>query len=292
MSGSAVSVNISGRIGEAPPAGASAASAAASAAALPPAAAAAAGQSSTGAAAPAEAPAAPLDTLDEPLSATVLRDVRAVASKLRIVLLPRRTPTAAGALAELRALAGAFGIGGGGGGGGGGGEASGSDGGANADGGGSGEDAELAAELREWDLWGPLVLCLLLSVLLSWGAQKEQAAQVFAAVFVAVWAGAAVVSANGRLLGGRVSFLQSVCVLGYCMSPLLLAGALAALAPNAWGVREAAVLGALVWSVRASVLLMGALVPRERKALALYPVALFYGLLAWLVYFCAPRAWA
>ena len=280
----AVAVNISGRIGEAasslPPSSSSSSSSSASAGDASASASAAAAAAAAAAADAAAAAAQPLDTLDEPLSATVLRDVRAVASKLRLVLLPRRAPTLAGAWEELRgaaqwALASARGD---------------EDAAApapEAEGG----DAGLAAELREWDLWGPLVLCLLLSVLLSWGAQKEQAAPVFAAVFVAVWAGAAVVSANGRLLGGRVSFLQSVCVLGYCMCPLLLAGAVAALVPAAWwGAREGAVVAALVWSVRASVLLMGGLVPRERKALALYPVALFYTLLAWLVYLCAPRA--
>jgi hypothetical protein len=133
------------------------------------------------------APAAPLlDTLDEPVTETIMRDVRQVGTKLRYVLVPT-LPT-----------------------------------------------AEAIAELRNWDLWGPLLLCLALSVLLSSGYARAgggegQASQVFAWIFVLVWAGAALVSLNARLLGGNVSFLQSVGVLGYAMAPLVIAGALCAI---------------------------------------------------------------
>lgn len=48
---------------------------------------------------------------------------------------------------------------------------------------------EALRELRNWDLWGPLVLCLVLSFLLSYNAAQGQAPSVFAAVFVLVWAG-------------------------------------------------------------------------------------------------------
>jgi protein YIPF6 len=42
----------------------------------------------------------------------------------------------------------------------------------------------------------------------------------FAEVFVIVWIGALVVTLNSKLLGGNISFFQSVCVLGYCLTPL------------------------------------------------------------------------
>ena len=40
--------------------------------------------------------------------------------------------------------------------------------------------------LKEWDLWGPLAVCLTLSIALSAGAPESQRALVFAAVFVVV----------------------------------------------------------------------------------------------------------
>lgn len=45
---------------------------------------------------------------------------------------------------------------------------------------------------------------------------------VFATVFVIVWVGAAAVTLNAQLLGGSISFFQSVCILGYCVFPLTL----------------------------------------------------------------------
>ena len=65
--------------------------------------------------------------------------------------------------------------------------------------------------LKDWDLWGPLILCLMLATLLSWFAPYEQASLVFASVFVIIWVGAAVVTVNALLLGGNISFFQSVC---------------------------------------------------------------------------------
>lgn len=54
------------------------------------------------------------------------------------------------------------------------------------------------------DLWGPLLVCLTLSILLSITAPEDQGALVFAAVFFVVWFGAAVVTLNAQLLGGTM----------------------------------------------------------------------------------------
>ena len=79
---------------------------------------------------------------------------------------------------------------------------------------------ETLRELRQWDLWGPLLLCLLLSIVLSTGAPAGQEMLLFSSVFFIFWVGSAVVTFNAQLLGGKISFFQSVCVLGYCMFPL------------------------------------------------------------------------
>lgn len=38
-----------------------------------------------------------------------------------------------------------------------------------------------------------------------------------------MWGGAFVVTINTKLLGGHISFFQCVCVLGYCVFPIVLA---------------------------------------------------------------------
>ena len=216
-------------------------------------------------------------TLNEPVSVTIMRDLRRVGKKLATVLLPMQA------------------------------------------------EAETLRELRDWDLWGPLLLCLALSIITSWRAPAGQQSLVFASVFVLVWVGAAVVTLNGQLLGGKMcvggwrrggrarggrvvggaraprpravththtqkrrpspgsSFFQSVCVLGYCVCPLVIAAVLGLMLTGPV-LRIPLVLGAFVWSCRASVVFMKEMVPSARRLLAVYPVCLFYMMVAWMVF--------
>ena len=85
--------------------------------------------------------------------------------------------------------------------------------------------------LKEWDLWGPLILCTFMATILQSHIEDDDhvhglkgaggdGGPEFAEVFVIVWVGALVVTLNTKLLGGHISFFQSVCVLGYCLLPL------------------------------------------------------------------------
>lgn len=58
--------------------------------------------------------------------------------------------------------------------------------------------------LRDWDLWGPLIFCLLLSLFLSRGAKDAQKDLVFSGIFAMVWVGEAVVTLQIKLLGGNM----------------------------------------------------------------------------------------
>jgi hypothetical protein len=143
--------------------------------------------------------------------------------------------------------------------------------------------------LKDWDLWGPLLVCLSLAVLLSFKAPVGQASLVFAAVFTAVWLGSAVVTINAQLLGGTISFFQSVCVLGYCVFPLTVA----ALVVNLFKtvhlgsistlVELAVLIVAFVWATRASSVFIGQYIAASRRVLAVFPVIFFYTFLSWLI---------
>lgn len=137
-------------------------------------------------------------------------------------------------------------------------------------------------ELRDWDLWGPLFLCICLATALTAKAAEDQTALVFAAVFVIVWMGAGVVTLNAALLGGKIAFLQSVCVLGYCLAPLNIASLLCYLWSNKT-YHLVVVLIAFIWAIKASVGFMSQLVQDDRKALGVYPVVLFYLVVAWMI---------
>lgn len=55
-----------------------------------------------------------------------------------------------------------------------------------------------------FDARGPLIFCLLLSLLLSMTASASQKIPVFSGVFALVWIGEAVVTMQIKLLGGNM----------------------------------------------------------------------------------------
>lgn len=67
-----------------------------------------------------------------------------------------------------------------------------------------GSSGGVGGGLRDWDLWGPLVFCLLLSTLLCLKSREQQREVVFSGVFAMVWIGMAVVTVQIKLLGGNM----------------------------------------------------------------------------------------
>ncbi|GAA5982700.1 hypothetical protein JCM10908_006752 [Rhodotorula pacifica] len=170
------------------------------------------------------------DTLDEPVSETIMRDLRAIGNKIVQVLHP------------------------------------------------SSENAVL----RDWDLWGPLIFCLTLAILLSTNAPADQSLPIFTGVFVIVWLGSVVVTLNAKLLGGKVSFFQSLCVLGYCIFPIDIAALVAVFVDMLW-IRLPVCAVTLAWSVWAAVNFFGGTrLEKDRAVLAVFPLFLLFFLLTWM----------
>ena len=125
--------------------------------------------------------------------------------------------------------------------------------------------SETIEHLRDWDLWGPLVVSLTLATSLATGSSYANAAVVFSLVFVVLWVGAIVVSVNAQLLGGKLSLPQSVCVLGYSAFPVCAARLTIGVVETMVGVsrlvRFVTAAVALVWATRASVLFVEEVIP-------------------------------
>ncbi|KAH8092646.1 Yip1-domain-containing protein [Cristinia sonorae] len=137
--------------------------------------------------------------------------------------------------------------------------------------------------LRDWDLWGPLVLCLMLGILLSINAPANQSLAVFTSVVVIISLGSLVVTVQAKLLGGRVSFFQGLCALGYCVAPLNIAALVSTFVHQIY-VRAPIALFAWAWCIWASVnFLDGTKIEQQRILLAVYPLLLFYFTLAWMI---------
>jgi len=141
-------------------------------------------------------------------------------------------------------------------------------------------------KLRDWDLWGPLLVCLFLSSILSFTAPGETGSLVFAAVFVIVWFGAAAVTINAQLLGGSISFFQSVCILGYCIFPLAISALVCLMTSFVYKsmlIKLGLVVVGFIWSTRASVVFMIQVIKEERRVLAVFPVFFFYTFIGWMI---------
>ncbi|XP_046876030.1 protein YIPF6 [Hypomesus transpacificus] len=150
--------------------------------------------------------------------------------------------------------------------------------------------------LRDWDLWGPLLLCVTLALMLQGGSvdNKEDGGPQFAEVFVIIWFGSIIITLNSKLLGGTISFFQSLCVLGYCIMPLTVAMVvcrivlLGGTGTGSFIVRLIVVTASFGWSTFASTAFLADSQPPNRKALVVYPVFLFYFVIGWMILTFSP----
>ncbi|KAL4656711.1 protein YIPF6 [Arapaima gigas] len=195
-------------------------------------------------------------TLDEPVKDTVLRDLKAVGKKFVHVMYPKKSS------ALLRDC----------------------------------ENVTSTLLCISGDLWGPLLLCVMLALLLQGGAadSKEDGGPQFAEVFVIIWFGSVVITLNSKLLGGTISFFQSLCVLGYCILPLTVAMIVCRLVllggsgTGSFIVRLIMVVASFSWSTFASTAFLADSQPPNRKALVVYPIFLFYFVIGWMVLTFSP----
>ncbi|CAD8162662.1 unnamed protein product [Paramecium octaurelia] len=178
-----------------------------------------------------------VNTLDEPVMDTLLRDINMILYKLSYVIIPRMKETQ-------------------------------------------------GRKLRNWDLWGPLLLSLLLAMTL--GINSNQSSDtIFGTIFIIMWGGSAVITVNAKLLGGQVSFFQSVCVLGYCVFPINVAAVLITFLQSYLGffLRLIIVGAAFLWSTFSSLSFMSSMMNEEKKVISVYPIFLFYMFLSWFCIF-------
>ena len=77
-------------------------------------------------------------------------------------------------------------------------------------------------ELKQWDLWGPFIICLLLGMVLCF-TTKKNSGLIFSIIFIIMWVGAMIITMNSSLLGGKLTLMQCICLLGYCSFPSVVA---------------------------------------------------------------------
>ncbi|KAM3179227.1 hypothetical protein ACTXT7_000983 [Hymenolepis weldensis] len=126
---------------------------------------------------------------------------------------------------------------------------------------------------------------------LSHGQKEDAGAPQFAQVFTVFWFGVLTVSINTKLLGGNLSFCQTVCVLGYCILPLvtgLVVNVIIKLFTSAstWVlfIRLTLVFVGLGYSLFSASTFLAPNSRPNRVVLVVYPLCIFYFFIGWLVF--------
>ena len=74
-----------------------------------------------------------------------------------------------------------------------------------------------------YPLFASFLVYVYLCSILNLGMESDDKGKSFGVLFMIMWGGAFIVTINTKLLGGHISFFQCVCVLGYCIFPIVLA---------------------------------------------------------------------
>ena len=113
---------------------------------------------------------------------------------------------------------------------------------------------------------------------MSLSKSTEEMSKTFCLVFLIMWLGGTIVTVNSILLGSKINLFQSLCVLGYCLFPVLAASIIFSYLHSILNLymRLGIGGGAFIWSSTSSIAFMGDIVGQDKKVLAVYPIYLFY----------------
>ena len=136
--------------------------------------------------------------------------------------------------------------------------------------------------IRQWDLWGPLLLNIFLALTLSF--ETKEKSQMVALIFVIFWLGGVILYLNAHFLGVKASIFQIFCLLGYCLFPLNLSAIIVTLINFNDIIRLIIVLFTLVWSVYSSSDYLKVITNHDQRYLVLYPFILFYLYISWFIF--------
>lgn len=140
-------------------------------------------------------------------------------------------------------------------------------------------------EIRDWDLYGPLIITLSLTFLIGLKQNFKETEKTFSVIFFIVVFGSLLVSINAKLTGVKYSIFFYACVIGYSLSPFLVAQIISILFENFITKIGVGVVTGLcyVWVMKSVDSLFSSTIPVKKHFLVMYPVALFFLFFAVLV---------
>ena len=135
--------------------------------------------------------------------------------------------------------------------------------------------------IRQWDLWGPLLLNIILACTLALNTKDK--GQITSLIFIIFWMGGIAIYLNNYFLEVKASIFQIFCLLGYCLFPLNLAAIIVTFIHSNDIFRFFIVGITCFWSVYSSSDYLKAITTQDKRYLVLYPCILFYLYISWFI---------
>ena len=139
-----------------------------------------------------------------------------------------------------------------------------------------------AYHIKQWDLWGPLLLIIFLAFTLAFNSQERS--QTITLIFLIFWIGSFLVFLNAYLLGLKTSIFQIFCLLGYCLFPLNISAFILSFTRFIDLFRFALIGITCFWSLYSISSFLKNLTIPEQKYLVLYPSILLYIYISWFIF--------
>ena len=137
-------------------------------------------------------------------------------------------------------------------------------------------------QIRQWDLWGPLLLNIILAFTLTLNTKEK--GQITVLIFIIFWLGGTIIYLNNYFLGVKASIFQIFCLLGYCLFPLNISAIFVTMI-NLNDVIRLILIGlTCIWSIYSSSDYLKVITTYEQRYLVLYPCILFYLYIAWFIF--------
>jgi len=135
--------------------------------------------------------------------------------------------------------------------------------------------------IKQWDLWGPLLLNTMLACTLA--MKSEDKSQIVILIFAIFWIGSFILFLNANFLGVKSSIYQMICLVGYCLFPLNVSALIVAIFNIHILIKFCIVGITCFWSIFASCDFIKTITEQGQKYLVLYPFILFYLYLSWFI---------
>ena len=137
-------------------------------------------------------------------------------------------------------------------------------------------------QIRQWDLWGPLLLNIILALTLTFNTKEK--GQITSLIFIIFWLGGSIIYLNNYFLEVKTSIFQIYCLLGYCLFPLNISAIIVTII-NSYDFFRLIVVGISCFlSIKASSDYLKVITNNEQRYLILYPCILFYIYISWFIF--------